>query len=115
MAGRDFLGTAARAGIGTHTELSIPNNKKQIEEIYAANAVSALCPPHPRFPRNPWVIVACLRSPANRSLAANSCYPAAASGTAPNLRSREWNSATACSKSAGEKSGQRRSVKISSA
>ena len=41
--------------------------------------------------------------------------PAAASGTVPNLRSREWNSFTALCRSVAVKSGHRRSVKYSSA
>ncbi len=45
----------------------------------------------------------------------NQRYPAAASGTAPNLRSRAWNSSTASRRSAVEKSGHIRRVKWSSA
>ena len=42
-------------------------------------------------------------------------YPAAAAGTEPNLLSLEWNSFTAFCRSVALKSGQRRSVKYSSA
>jgi len=41
--------------------------------------------------------------------------PAAAAGTVPNLLSLEWNSFTAFCRSTAVKSGQRRSVKYSSA